>query len=317
MAWLICGILLLGVAPFDPLRVEGPKPATTDLVVTDDRRAREIPVLVYLPREATAAPVVLFSHGLGGSRKAGAYLGEHWAKRGYAAVFLQHPGSDEGVWRGKPLAQVMPAMREAASAGNLVLRARDVSAVLDQLEKWNASESHPLRGRLNLKSVGMSGHSFGAVTSQAVGGQTMPLGKSLVERRVSAAVMMSPSSPVPGRDPKRFFGEVAIPWLLMTGTKDDSPIRDIDAKSRREVFPALPPGDKYELVLDKAEHSAFTDRQLPGERGQRNPNHHKVILALTTAFWDAHLRQDQAAKRWLDGDGVRSVLEQDDRWQRK
>lgn len=77
--------------------------------------------------------------------------------------------------------------------------------------------------------------------------------------------MMNPASP----DPGKFFGEVAIPWLLMTGTNDNSPIRDIDAKSRLEVFPALPAGGKYELVLDKAGHSAFADRQLPGERNRQ------------------------------------------------
>jgi hypothetical protein len=83
------------------------------------------------------------------------------------------------------------------------------------------------------------------------------------------------------------------------------------------VYPALPPGSKYELVLDGAEHSAFTDRPLPGERGGRNPNHHRAILALSTAFWDAYLREDSAAKTWLDGDGPRSVLDAKDRWQRK
>ncbi|MEO0016745.1 MAG: hypothetical protein RLZZ522_28, partial [Verrucomicrobiota bacterium] len=36
-----------------------------------------------------------------------------------------------------------------------------------------------------------------------------------------------------------------------------------------------------------------------------------------TAFWDAHLNQDAAAATWLDGPGPRSVMEPDDRWQRK
>ena len=49
-----------------------------------------------------------------------------------------------------------------------------------------------------------------------------------------------------------------IPWMLMTGTKDVAPIGDADMKSRLAVFPALPPGGKYELVLYGAEHSAFT-----------------------------------------------------------
>jgi len=42
-----------------------------------------------------------------------------------------------------------------------------------------------------------------------------------------------------------------------------------------------------------------------------------VILALSTAFWDAYLRGDAAAKAWLDGEGTHSVLEKEDRWQIK
>ena len=70
-------------------------------------------------------------------------------------------------------------------------------------------------------------------------------------------------------------------------------------------------------LIDRAEHSAFTDRALPGDREPRNPNHHRAILALSTAFWDACLRDDAAAQAWLDGEGARAVLEPTDRWQRK
>ena len=128
---------------------------------------------------------------------------------------------------------------------------------------------------------------------------------------------MSPSRPRRGGDASQAFGSVGIPWLLMTGTKDLAPIGEADLESRLAVFPALPPGGKYELVLDGAEHSAFTDRALPGDTAPRNPNHHRVILALTTAFWDAWLRGDPDARRWLDGNGPRTVLESGDRWQRK
>jgi hypothetical protein len=103
----------------------------------------------------------------------------------------------------------------------------------------------------------------------------------------------------------------------MTGTFDDSPIGNATPESRREVFAALPPGSKYELVLDGAEHSAFTDRALPGDRAARNPNHHHAILALSTAFWDAYLLNDAAARAWLDGDGPRAVLQPRDGWSRK
>ena len=61
-------------------------------------RLGDDPIRVYLPAAGTPAPVVLFSHGLGGSREGNAFMGRHWAQRGYVAVFLQHPGSDDGVW---------------------------------------------------------------------------------------------------------------------------------------------------------------------------------------------------------------------------
>jgi hypothetical protein len=69
------------------------------------------------------------------------------------------------------------------------------------------------------------------------------------------------------------------------------------------------------LVLQDAEHSVFTDRPLPGDQEPRNPNHHRAVLALSTAFWDAYLRGDTQALAWLNGSGPRSVLKSDDQWQ--
>ena len=128
---------------------------------------------------------------------------------------------------------------------------------------------------------------------------------------------MSPSSPRNVGDLRQVFGHVTIPWLLMTGTKDVAQIGGADLASRLAVFPALAPGGKYELLLDGAEHSAFSERALPGDREQRNPNHHRAILAISTAFWDTWLRDNADARAWLDGDGPLSVLEKADRWQRK
>ena len=138
----------------------------------------------------------------------------------------------------------------------------------------------------------------------------------MTDSRLKAAVILSPSGPRLG-DPAQAFGGVKIPWMLLTGTKDTAPIGDADVASRLSVFPALLPGGKYELVLYNAEHSAFTDRALPGDSQPRNPNHHRSIMAVTTAFWDAYLRDDPDAKKWLDGDGPRKVLDKEDRWQRK
>jgi hypothetical protein len=101
----------------------------------------------------------------------------------------------------------------------------------------------------------------------------------------------------------------------MTGTKDTAPIGHIDVKSRLAVYPALRGAPKYEVVLNNAEHSVFTDRALPGDKEPRNPNHHRVILAVSTAFWDAYLRGDSEALVWLNGSGPRSVMQPEDKWQ--
>ena len=303
-------------ADYDPLLTTDAKTEQVDLGIKDAKRSREIPIRVYLPADKKAAPVVLFSHGLGGNREGSAFLGKHWASRGYVAVFLQHPGSDDSVWKDLPIAQRMAALKKAAGLKEFLLRVQDVPAVLDQLELWNKDAAHTLAGRFDLNHVGMSGHSFGAVTTQAVSGQVAPLGKGFTDRRIQAAVIMSPSGPANGNT-KQAFGSVKIPWMLLTGTKDSNPINGADAKTRLIVFPDLSPGSKYQLVLDNAEHSAFTERALPGETERRNPNHHRATLAVTTAFWDAYLRDDKEARQWLDSDAVRSVLEKDDQWQTK
>jgi predicted dienelactone hydrolase len=218
--WLTVIVVLAGSAPaapaevYDPLRVqEGQKTARLDLTVIDAGRQRQIPLRVYLPADPAAAPVILFSHGLGGSREGSAYL----------------------------------------------------PAVLDQLEQWHRTQRHVLAGRPDLSRIGMAGHSFGAVTTQAVSGQRFAWGlKSFTDPRIKAAVLFSPSRRRHGVNPEQAFGAVTIPWLLMTGTKDVAFIGNADVASRLAVFPALPPGGKYEVVLDQAEHSAFSDRALPG-----------------------------------------------------
>jgi predicted dienelactone hydrolase len=306
----------VGAGNSDPLAVNPAFHAShLDLTVHDAARNRDLPIRVYLPTNTTPEPVILFSHGLGGSRIGSVFLGEHWAARGYVAVFLQHPGSDDSVWKDEPAQQRMQAMNRAASLDNFRLRVQDVPAVLNQLEIWNTNKSHALAGRLDLKRVGMSGHSFGAVTTEAVSGETLAAsGQKYTDPRIRAAIAFSPSAPKRG-DAATAFGSVRIPWMLMAGTKDISPIGQVDLKLRLAVYPALHGAPKYEVVLNNAEHSAFTDRPLPGDREPRNPNHHRVMLALSTAFWDAYLRGDAGALAWLNGPGPRLVMEPADQWQ--
>lgn len=313
---LLISLISQWAAAYDPLQTSSPETiATLDRVVNDAQRNREIPVLIYLPQTTNAVPVLLFSHGLGGSRNNNAYLANHWTGRGYVCVFVQHPGSDESVWKNVPANQRMGAMQKAASAKNHQLRTEDIPAVINQLERWNQESETILHERMNLDRIGMSGHSFGAVTTQAVSGQWAGTSRDVTDRRIKAACAFSPSTPRFSQAEK-VFKDVGIPWILMTGTKDISPIGGQDVESRLAVFPALPSGDKYELVLYNAEHMAFGDSPQRGHQKARNPNHHKAIIALSTAFWDTYLLDRKEAGLWLN-ENARSVLESEDRWQKK
>lgn len=299
---------------YDPLRVPDVKISSLTFDVKDGRRDRTLPVRVYLPDSSKPAPVVLFSHGLGGSCDNNPYLGNHWAKRGYVVVFVQHPGSDEGVWKNVPQLRRMEAMKQAASFDNFMLRSGDVPAVIDALTRWNGEVGHGLHGRLDLEKIGMSGHSFGANTTQAVSGQGFARQKvSFVESRLDAAVMMSPGPPALG-DPAAAFAPIRIPCLLLTGTRDGSPIGTQKPEDRLKVFPHITQAPAWQVVFKDATHMDFGQRQqVAGGTGASR--YHRAILALTTAFWDGQLKNDPRAKSWLNGQGAKAVLDPDDRWE--
>ena len=299
---------------YDPLKVPESAIESITCEVKDAARKRTLPIRVYLPKADKAAPVVLFSHGLGGSCDNNPYLGNHWAGRGYVVVFIQHPGSDEKVWMEAPALRRMAAMKQAASFDNFLLRAEDVPAVIDQLEKYNLTETHKLKGRMDLDHIGMSGHSFGANTTQCVSGQAFAGARvSFLEPRIDASLMMSPNAPAMG-DPSEAFAPIRIPCLLMTGTEDGSPIGNTTPADRLKVFPHLTQAPAWQVVFDKATHMDFGERSLRGQV-KSGTRYHRCILALSTAFWDTHLKGDKAAAAWLNGEGAKSVLDSKDVWQ--
>lgn len=298
---------------YDPLITATQNFQILDTVTVDENRERELPTLIYIPESIEPAAVILFSHGLGGTRFAATYLFQHFASRGYMVVSMQHPGSDSSIHEGLPASEILAAFNQAASADNMILRIGDVSSVIDQLEVWNADPVHTLYQRMDLERLGMSGHSFGARTTQTTSGEVVPyLSYSTLESRIDAAIPYSTSvaSPEQAED---LLGEVNLPWLVMTGTNDISAVGNTTLEDRLAVFPALPVGDKYELVLFEAEHSAFTDNADP-EGENYNPAHHPTITALSTAFWDTFLLGNLSARTWLEGEGAQSVLSEGDTW---
>jgi predicted dienelactone hydrolase len=264
----------------------------------DEARSRIVPLKVYASESEKPLPVILFSHGLGGSRENNTYLGKHWAAAGYICVFLQHAGSDQEVWKTAQRGQRFAALKAATGGRSLLNRLADVTFVIDLLESWNAEAGHPLQGRLDLERIGMSGHSYGAATTLGVAGRKYPRDRTFPEDRIDAFLPMSPQASKNGYPSEKAFGNLAKPILCMTGTEDGSPIDpSLKPESRREVYAALPVGDKYQLVLEDAQHSAFGDSQ--GKAHTRDPKHHPAIQQISTNFWDAYLKGESESKAWL------------------
>ncbi len=282
----------------------------------DGARNRTVPVRLYYPASgASPLPVIVFSHGLGGTRDGYEYLGRHWAGHGYVSVHLQHPGSDDAAWRGK--ANPMESMREAVlDVRNAIDRPLDVRFAVDQLGRLNRDEG-PLRGRLNLDRLGIAGHSFGAHTTLAVAGQSLAGGEPrLADPRFKAAIAMSaPASERPGR--AAAYTHIRIPCLHMTGTEDSSPIGDTRPEQRRIPFDQIRGADQYLVTFAGGDHMVFSGVRWRGGDGAKDPLFHDLIRQSTTAFWDAYLKDDPAARAWLAGGGFSAVLGKDGVFEKK
>lgn len=286
----------------------------------DVKRDRVVPVKIYSPKSGAGPfPVVIFSHGLGGSREGYEYLGRHWASHGYVSVHLQHAGSDEAVWRDVAPSERTAAMRRATlKPGNAIDRARDVSFAIDQLEKLNREES-PFQNHLDLTRIGVAGHSFGAHTTLTVAGQNYAsragARTSLTDPRVKAAIPMSAPVPANKSNLDAVYDAIKIPCLHMTGTKDTSPINDTKAEERRLPFDHSRNSDQFLITFKDGDHMIFSGRPRTMGGGEKDARFHELICESSTLFWDAYLRDVANAKarlvsefkNSLGGDGTLEV----------
>lgn len=326
------GLALLAASSFAaepvPRDWSAPGPfAVTNLVETwtdPARGGRAVPVKAWMPVNTRGpCPVVLFSHGLGGSREGYEYFARHLASHGYLSLHVQHAGSDRELLAGALREQRSPmaAMQRAAlDPANAIHRPKDLSFALDRAIAASKADG-PWKGRVDATRVGVAGHSFGAYTALAVAGQAFAGTPRFRDPRVRAAVVMSPPANAPS---ERQFEAITIPVLLMTGTLDESPIGNSTARNRRKVFSMLTGAEAYLLDLDGGDHMVFSGRGrmgqggvLPGMKGDgsRDPAFQACIKATSLAFFDAWLRDDADARQWLVAeDGALGFVALDAAW---
>lgn len=117
------------------------------------------------------------------------------------------------------------------------------------------------------------------------------------------------------------------PLLIMTGSEDRVlPLLDPDPAHdgpwRASLFSHLPAGDKALAFLTDARHSTFSGGAgaiLMGEP-PADPRHLVLIQDTTLAWWDAHLRNTEAAQQaqsWLRKHLVAIYGEGMVRWQER
>jgi len=267
-----------------------------DVVLHDESRDRDIPLRIFAPEAAGNYPVILFSHGSGGSREGFGYLGEFWADHGYVAVHLTHQGTDTATLK---VAGPMAVREQSLKPATWRERAQDVTAVLDglkSLEQRNAT----LRGKLDTTEVGMAGHSFGAYTTMLMAGTTVATDRSEAEAfadpRLRAFLAISPQGTGQQGLTQTSWQNVKPPMLFVTGTEDRTMQAELDYKWRAEGFEYSPPGDKYLAIIQGAQHFSFSDRGGQSRLGTRVQ---AFVRVLSLSFWDAYLKHNKQAKTFL------------------
>lgn len=287
---------------------------------SDSNRDRSMPVKIYLPKQINhPLPVVIFSHGLGGSREAAPYLGNYWADHGYIGVFIQHPGSDESFWKPSLAAgeapnreTLIPKFRQQVkNPMHAVNRAQDVHFIIDKLTELDKGHG-TLAGKMDLNSIAIAGHSYGSWTALTASGQIVitPEGKKIAsgDPRIKAAIYLSPTAAKKGSDLDTVYGEIKIPGMHFTGTKDVSPVNNTTAEERRIAYDHISKSDQYLVILDGADHMVFGAGRHRIAPGHDDANQQAIVADVSTKFLDAYLKHDKPAIQWLRGTGAKTEL---------
>lgn len=294
-------------------------PQVIDIEWTDTARGRDLPLKVRIPEGTDKVPLVIFSHGLGGSREGGRAWGEHWSQHGYLVIHVQHPGSDDSIWKGAGDGPPKQRLLRGATAEQSLGRVDDIRFVIDELTRQQTKADVPgWIKRVNIARIAMTGHSFGARTTMALAGERFPGPiRSLGEPRISAFIAFSPATQGLKRTWPERYGNMSEPFLSVTGTIDGDVLGNgSTAGNRAAVFDAQPAGNKYRVVFAEGDHAVFGGGDLrdavwldrvTGQANAATPAAAARLIQertriITLKFLDAWLKDDLAARKWLQSD---------------
>ena len=189
------------------------------------------------------APLIVFSHGSGGSSWQSIYLMEALASHGFVVVAPNHTGNTVA----DQIAGTSVPLLDAAFD-----RPRDVSFVIDQMLARSADPQDPLHLRIRPWHVGVAGHSFGGYTALASAGGFGLLGIE-PDPRVVAIAAIAPAASFFSDDD---LAAIDVPLFLLSGTRDTT--TPIDPNTIRPwTLVEGPP--VYRADIEGATHTAFAE----------------------------------------------------------
>ncbi len=300
-------------------------------IVAEAADASDIPLLVRYPvmaatsdsakgqGEPRPAPVILFSHGAGGSSDAFAELSRHWASHGYIVI---HPTHADSIQRrraaGDNLRDLARDPQEIVRGVDLRGRCVEMQRILrhlDKIERSIRADAGAARRapRIDRERVVIAGHSAGAMTAQALGGMQFFLnsrgrGRSMADKRFKAAIIISGQGTTRRTLSEKSWEAIRIPWLVIAGSEDVSSVSNETPASRRHPFEHAPPGDKYLVYIDGATHSSYAGKSR--QIGDATPLKadldyvQSVVAFSTTAFLDCYMEDQPDAREYLQSDAI-------------
>jgi len=303
------------------------KAAAQDLVLRDEKRQKDLEVRVRCPAVAQDAPdrfpLVVFSHGAGGSRDAFPDLTAHWASHGYIVVLPTHADSIQLRRRsGEDLSRLQRDLDSLRRDVKPLDRLADVVFLIDSIGALETRipglADRNGAGRIDRERVGMAGHSAGALTTQMAAGVrvrgavpgALLEARSVGDPRIDAAILISGQGTTNRMFTDQSWSELSKPMLVITGSKDIAAIGSETPASRREPFERAKPGDKYLVFIEGATHSSYQGKG-PGlrlDREQPSDAELKMITGVTSAatlaFLDLHLKDGASARAYLQSEAL-------------
>lgn len=283
-------------------------------LVDQKREDRSVPMKVHLPDGTGPFPVVIVSHGAAGNIDSNFAQANHLATHGYIAVCLEHVGSNTKRAMAGGLRIGKSAAVMTRDSDEVLNRPKDVSFAIDTLTKWNQTHA-TLRGKFDVKRIGMMGHSFGAFTTLVICGARPALdwikpkvgtgkglGPDLSDKRVLCGVALSPQGPGEPFFLDSSYGSLRVPLLGITGSRDQQ--QSNMALHRKRSFRLWPKSDRYLLWINNATHMQFSDStgsrkrlmNLGARMRERREDVQKISRAATLAFCDKYLKKNPGAE---------------------